>query len=93
MECDKKRNITTNKDVIITKPPDDDDSEEVQPTVIVNPVVPTFPTKSGITEQGANTYCKEQIEGLNVYKACISAIGSNFVVTGYIEQCVADIQV
>ena len=64
--------------------------EDEEPFV---PVIPTFPTPSNISEEEAYAYCRNQITGSQIYQSCKNAIGDGFEVEGYIEQCVADIQV
>ena len=59
------------------------------------PVVPMWPTKSGITLQVATTHCKTKLEGSVTFQTCKKLLGVQFTVkvAAIIPQCVTDIKV
>ena len=94
-ECDRKRN-KTNPDVIILPEGGGDGSKGVDPNATTfQPVVPKWPTKSGVTLQNALSECKAKLEGSITYKTCQKVLGIQFrvKVVGIFSQCIADIQV
>ena len=93
-ECDKKRNKTTDPEVIVL-PPDVGDGGKGADNDTTVPVPPTWPTDSGITKEGATRMCRLKLEASTTYKVCAKVLGLEFTVkvAGIYKQCVADIQV
>ena len=73
-----------------------DGSKGVDPNATTfQPLVPKWPTESGITEQQALSECKAKLEGSVTFKTCKKVLGIEFTVKIAVvyAQCVADIQV
>ena len=61
---------------------------------IGNETTPTFPTKSGVTEEEATQYCTEKIKQSKLYLLCKnSTVDGTFNVSQFIRQCITDIKV
>ena len=96
-ECDKKRGEKPDPDIIITPSGGGDGSKGVvdpDDSTFV-PVVPTWPTKSGITLPDATSKCKAHLEGSATFQTCRRLLGVQFITkfSATLHQCIADIQV
>lgn len=91
-KCDKERRVTTDVTAIVLTTGGTDEIYTYKPPKVI-PVIPSFPTKSGITKRQAKNICKISIEGSTLFKACRGAIGIKFTIQGFLGQCVTDIEV
>ena len=59
------------------------------------PLVPKWPTKSGITLQVATRKCRGRLEGSVTFHTCKKLLGAQFIVkaAAIIPQCIADMKV
>ena len=91
-KCDKERRVTTDVTAIVLTIGGPDEIYTYKPPKVI-PVIPSFPTKSGITKTQANHICKLSIKGSKLFKVCREAIGVKFTIQGFLGQCVTDIEV
>ena len=67
-ECDKKRNKTSNPEIVIVLPEGGGDGGKGAENKTFVPVVPTWPTDSGITKEEATKKCREKLKRSTIYR-------------------------
>ena len=91
-KCDKERRVTTDVTAIVLTIGGTDEIYTYKPPKVI-PVIPSFPTKSGMTKIKAKGICKKSIHGSKLFRVCRGAIGVKFTIEGFLGQCVTDIEV
>jgi len=95
-QCDKKRGEKPAPEIIICPAPHGNGSKGLDPDgSTFKPVVPKWPTKSGITLQVATSKCRGKLEGSVTFLTCKKLLGVQFTVkvAAIIPQCIADIKI
>ena len=90
-KCNKQREETDDPNSV-TLPDKTNDPDAGLPTdpETFKPVIPTWPTPTGKTEESARGHCEMKIKESKTYTSCHRVLGGRFSVNGAVDQCVAD---